>query len=113
MVKVIVQLYPVLRADGPEERKAMRPIGRNRERFQEAMAGMPDIVRAFDDMGVWGLSCIEHHFHSEGYEVGPTIGVHNGYWASLSKRRNIGRSEERRVGDEGVSAGKTRGAASQ
>lgn len=90
MVKVIVQMYPVLRADGPEERKAMRPIGRNVERFQEAMDGMPDLIRAMDDMGVWGVSCIEHHFHSEGYEVGPNIGVNTGYWAGLSKRLNIG-----------------------
>jgi alkanesulfonate monooxygenase SsuD/methylene tetrahydromethanopterin reductase-like flavin-dependent oxidoreductase (luciferase family) len=90
MVKVIVQMYPVIRAESPEERKRLRPIGRNRERFQEAMDGMPDLIRAMDDLGVWGVSCIEHHFHSEGYEVGPTIGVHSGYWAGLSKRLNIG-----------------------
>lgn len=90
MVKVIVQMYPVIRAESAEERKQMRPIGRNKERFQECMDGMPDIIRAMDDMGVWGVSCIEHHFHSEGYEVGPTIGVHSGYWAGLSKRLNIG-----------------------
>ena len=32
MVKVVVQMYPVIRADGPEERKELRRIGRNRER---------------------------------------------------------------------------------
>ena len=90
MVKVVVQMYPVIRADGPEERKELRPIGRNRERYQEAMDGMPDIIRAMDDLGVWGISSIEHHFHSEGYEVGPNIGVNTGYWAGLSKKLNIG-----------------------
>ena len=66
MVKVVVQMYPMLRADSPKERKELRPIGRNRERYQEAMCGMPDLIRAMDDLGVWGVSSIEHHFHSEG-----------------------------------------------
>ena len=51
MVKVIVQFYPVIRAESAEERRQLRPIGRNRERYQEAMAGMPDIVRAMDEAG--------------------------------------------------------------
>lgn len=90
MVKVIAQFYPVIRAESAEERRRLRPIGRNRERYQEAMAGMPDIVRAMDEAGCWGISVIEHHFHSEGYEVGPSIGIHNGYWAALATRLNIG-----------------------
>jgi alkanesulfonate monooxygenase SsuD/methylene tetrahydromethanopterin reductase-like flavin-dependent oxidoreductase (luciferase family) len=90
MVKVIVQMYPVLRADSVEERKKLRPIGRNKERFQEAMDGMPDIIAAMDDLGVWGISSIEHHFHSEGYEVGPSIGMNTGYWAGLAKKVRIG-----------------------
>ena len=65
MVKVIVQMYPVLRAESTEEREELRPIGRNKERFQEAMDGMPDLLRAMDDLDVWGVSSIEHHFHSE------------------------------------------------
>lgn len=90
MVKVVVQMYPMVRAESPAERKEMRPMGRNRERYQEAMDGMPDLIRAMDDLGVWGVSSIEHHFHSEGYEVGPSIGINTGYWAGLSKRLNIG-----------------------
>jgi alkanesulfonate monooxygenase SsuD/methylene tetrahydromethanopterin reductase-like flavin-dependent oxidoreductase (luciferase family) len=90
MVKVILQLYPVVYAESEEERKALRPLGRNRERVHDALIGMPDIVRACDEMGVWGVSCIEHHFHSEGYEVGPNIGVHNGYWAAITKNVRIG-----------------------
>ncbi len=90
MVKVLVQMYPVLRAESVEERKALRPMGRNKERFQEAMDGMPDILQAMDDLDVWGISSIEHHFHSEGYEVGPSIGMNTGYWAGLSKKVRIG-----------------------
>jgi len=90
MVKVVVQMYPVLRADSVEERKELRPIGRNKERYQEAMDGMPDILQAMDDLDVWGVSSIEHHFHSEGYEVGPSIGINQGYWAGLTKKVRIG-----------------------
>ncbi|MBI37095.1 MAG: hypothetical protein CL568_05875 [Alphaproteobacteria bacterium] len=90
MVKVMVQMYPVIRAESTEERRRMRPMGRNVERFQEAMAGMPDILKAMDDLGVWGVSSIEHHFHSEGYEVGPAIGMNTGYWAGLTKNVRVG-----------------------
>ena len=90
MVKVIVQMYPVIRAESEEERRELRPIGRNRERFQEAMDGMPDLLKAMDDLGVWGVSSIEHHFHSEGYEVGPSVGMNTGYWAGLTKNVRIG-----------------------
>ncbi len=90
MVKVVVQMYPMLRANGVEERKELRPIGRNKERYQEAMDGMPDLISAMDDLDVWGVSSIEHHFHSEGYEVGPSIGMNQGYWAGLSKKVRIG-----------------------
>jgi hypothetical protein len=55
MVKVIVQLYPVVYAESEEERKALRPLGRNRERVHDALIGMPDIVRACEEMGVWGV----------------------------------------------------------
>ena len=90
MVKVIVQMYPVLRAESVQEREDLRPIGRNKERYQEAMDGMPDLLAAMEDLDVWGVSTIEHHFHSEGYEVGPSVGMNTGYWAGLTKKINIG-----------------------
>lgn len=90
MVKVIVQLYPVLRADDEAERERLRPLGRNRERFQEFLAGLPDIATAADDLGVWGISTIEHHFHSEGYEVGPSPGLIAAHLANLTKRVRVG-----------------------
>ena len=71
MVKVLVQLYPVIPATR-EEREQQRPMGRNRERYQTLLGGWHDIVRAADRLGVWGMATVEHHFHSEGYEVGPT-----------------------------------------
>ncbi len=89
-LKVILQIYPMMRAESEEERIALRPIGRNSERFQKAMRDLDDVVIAADKLGLWGVSSIEHHFHSEGYEVGPNPGVMNARWATLTKNINVG-----------------------
>jgi alkanesulfonate monooxygenase SsuD/methylene tetrahydromethanopterin reductase-like flavin-dependent oxidoreductase (luciferase family) len=90
MVKVILQIYPTVPAKDEAERIALRPIGRNAERYNEALMGSFDLVRAADEMGVWGVASIEHHFHSEGYEVGPHPGLLGAYWAAITKRIRIG-----------------------
>jgi len=90
MVKPILQLYPVIPAESEEERAALRPLGRNVERYQDVLRGMDELVRAADELGFWGVSTIEHHFHSEGYEVGPNPGILNAYWAALTRRVRIG-----------------------
>ena len=90
MVKVILQLYPVIPAANEEERAALRPIGRNRERYQETLTGWHDIIRAADNLGLWGVATIEHHFWSEGYECGPNPGVLDAYWAAITKNVRVG-----------------------
>ena len=90
MVKVILQLYPMIRSESEEERIALRPIGRNVERYHEALQGTFELARAADALGVWGIACIEHHFHSEGYEVGPSPGVLNAYWLAITKNIRVG-----------------------
>lgn len=89
MVKPILQLYPVIPGTR-EERIEMRPLGRNRERYQELLGEWHDIIRAADQMGFWGVSTIEHHFHSEGYEVGPNPGILNAYWAAITENVRVG-----------------------
>ena len=90
MVKVILQLYPTLYAKDEEERIALRPIGRNVERYNDAIQGTFDIARFADQAGLWGLAQIEHHFHSEGYELGPNPGVLNAWWGAITENIRIG-----------------------
>ena len=90
MVKVILQIYPMVRAEDEAERIALRPIGRNVERYHEALHGSFELARAADQLGVWGMASIEHHFHSEGYEVGPSPGTLNAYWAAITKKMRVG-----------------------
>src|SRR5580700_8451151 len=59
MLKPIIIMYPVIPARDEEERAALRPIGRNRDRYQAAIQGMGEIIQAADDMGFWGASTPE------------------------------------------------------
>ena len=88
--KVILQLYPMFPADGEEDRKAKRPLGNDNELYHRIVHEWTDIVKEADKMGVWGLGTIEHHFHSEGYEVGPNPGILNAYWASQVENAHVG-----------------------
>jgi alkanesulfonate monooxygenase SsuD/methylene tetrahydromethanopterin reductase-like flavin-dependent oxidoreductase (luciferase family) len=90
MVKVILQMYPVLPAENEAERERLRPLGRNADLYNETLHGMDDIVKAADELGLWGVATIEHHFWSEGYEVGPNPGILNAHWASITKNINVG-----------------------
>jgi len=90
MVKVILQMYPVLPAENEAERARLRPLGRNSELYHEVVHEMDDIVKAADELGLWGVATIEHHFWSEGYEVGPNPGILNTHWASITKNINVG-----------------------
>src|SRR6266851_7406222 len=88
--KVIVQLYPVLPAEDRADRERRRPLGRDSELYHRVLHESLGLVKAIDEMGVWGISTIEHHLHSEGYEVGPNPGVLNAWWASHVKRAHVG-----------------------
>ena len=88
--KVIVNLYPMLPAGGEEDRAARRPLGRSAALYHSVLHGMTDIVKAADELGVWGVSTIEHHLHSEGYELAPCPGVIDAFWASQLKRARVG-----------------------
>ena len=84
MPKVIVQIYPSLGDHDAMARR--RPIGRDPEAFHTVMHGMKDIAKAMDEMGYWGLSHVEHHFHSEGMELSPDPGLWNLYLGQATER---------------------------
>lgn len=88
--KVILQLYPVLPSDGEEGRKRARPLGRNADLYHRVLHEWLEVIKAADEMGVWGASTIEHHLHSEGYEVGPNPGILNAWWAAHVKQMHVG-----------------------
>lgn len=88
--KVILQIYPVLPAEDEEDRKRKRPLGRDADLYNEVLHGWIDILKAGEEMGVWGAATIEHHLHSEGYEVGPNPGVLNAWWAGQFKKLHVG-----------------------
>ena len=52
-----------------EERAALRPIGRNNERYQDMLDELREIAIFADEMGIDAISTTEHHFHSEGFEA--------------------------------------------
>ena len=84
MVKPIVQLYPVLPATR-QDRVDRRPLGRDAELYHRALHEWTDIIVGAEEMGFWGAGTIEHHFHSEGYEVGPNPALLNAYWAAFTR----------------------------
>ena len=52
-----------------EERKRLRPIGRNNERYQQMLAELRQLAVFADEAGFDVFATTEHHFHSEGYET--------------------------------------------
>ncbi len=89
-VKAIVQLYPTLPLDDAADRSVGRPHGRDRGRFQRVLKDWARIAKHAEDLGFWGIANIEHHFHSEGYEIAPAPGVINAWLAAHTSRINIG-----------------------
>lgn len=88
--KVIIQLYPMIPTEDRQERERKRPVARDRDMYHRVLHEWLDIVKVADELGVWGISTIEHHLHSEGYEVGPNPGILNAWWASHVKNARLG-----------------------
>lgn len=88
--KVILQVYPMLPSEGEQGRKAARPLGRDSALYHKVIHEWTDVLRSAEALGVWGAGAIEHHLHSEGYEVGPNPGVLNAYWAAKLEKMHVG-----------------------
>lgn len=88
MPRVILQVYPTL--GGPEEMARRRPIGRDPEAYQNLLESLKVLVQAADELGYWGITHVEHHFHSEGLEISPDPGLLNIYLGQYTKRLHHG-----------------------
>jgi alkanesulfonate monooxygenase SsuD/methylene tetrahydromethanopterin reductase-like flavin-dependent oxidoreductase (luciferase family) len=69
-MKVSVFAMPTIPATS-EERAALRPVGRNTERYQMMLDELRSIVVLADELGYDAFSTTEHHLHSEGGEAMP------------------------------------------
>jgi alkanesulfonate monooxygenase SsuD/methylene tetrahydromethanopterin reductase-like flavin-dependent oxidoreductase (luciferase family) len=52
-----------------DDRKRLRPIGRNTDRYQQMLEELRKLAILADDAGFDVFATTEHHFHSEGYET--------------------------------------------
>ncbi|MQA16752.1 MAG: LLM class flavin-dependent oxidoreductase [Pseudonocardiaceae bacterium] len=52
-----------------EERERLRPIGRNRDRYQAMIEELRELVVMADEAGFDCFATTDHHFHSEGFEA--------------------------------------------
>ena len=69
-MKVSVFAMPTIPAT-IEERRRLRPIGRNTERYQMMLDELRTIATLADELGYDAFSTTEHHLHSEGGEAMP------------------------------------------
>jgi hypothetical protein len=112
MLKPMTIIYPVMPAKDEAERAALRRIGRNRELYHAAIHGASDIVRAADEMGLWDIGTIEHHFWSEAYEVAPAPSVVQAYWRRSPSASTSGARLRHGDAQPGARGGGDRGAGS-
>ena len=52
-----------------EERRRLRPISRNNDRYQQMLDEVRTLVMLAEDVGFDVFATTEHHFHSEGLEM--------------------------------------------
>jgi alkanesulfonate monooxygenase SsuD/methylene tetrahydromethanopterin reductase-like flavin-dependent oxidoreductase (luciferase family) len=89
-VKAIAQFYPTIPTLPGQDRSAGRPLGRNGAEYQKILDDWVRIARHAEELGYWGLATIEHHFHSEGYEIAPAPSVIDAWLGAHTSRINIG-----------------------
>jgi len=87
-LKIILQVYPIMADLETMERR--RPVGRDPEIYQQMLANVSEMAKVADELGFWGISHVEHHFHSEGLEVSPDPGLLNLYLGMQTKQIRFG-----------------------
>ncbi|WP_016745344.1 LLM class flavin-dependent oxidoreductase [Rhizorhabdus wittichii] len=70
-MKLNLFCMPTVPAASMDERAALRPIGRNAERYHAMVEELRALAKLGDELGVHAISTTEHHFHTEGFEANP------------------------------------------
>jgi alkanesulfonate monooxygenase SsuD/methylene tetrahydromethanopterin reductase-like flavin-dependent oxidoreductase (luciferase family) len=81
-MKVIVWPGTMIRATA-QERAALRPIGRDRERYGQMLEELEHLAVMADAAGLHGFGTTEHHLHTEGGESLPNALL---FYAKLAAR---------------------------
>lgn len=68
-MKFMLFALPTVPAATFEERRQLRPIGRNDEKFQQMLDELRKMAVFADQAGFDVMGTTEHHFHSEGFEA--------------------------------------------
>ncbi len=84
-MKVNIFTMPTVPAS-VEERERLRPIGRNPAKYQEMLSELEAIAKICDELGYYGFSTTEHHFHTEGGEALPNTLLLYAKLATLTER---------------------------
>lgn len=58
--------------------------------YHKVIHDYSEVLEVAEELGVWGACSVEHHLHSEGYEVGPAPGALNAFWAAKFKKLHVG-----------------------
>lgn len=87
-MKVILQVYPIIA--NSELRQKRRPSGRDPELYQDMLRNLAHMSQTADKLGYWGITHVEHHFHSEGLEISPEPGILNLYLGMHTEKIRMG-----------------------
>jgi alkanesulfonate monooxygenase SsuD/methylene tetrahydromethanopterin reductase-like flavin-dependent oxidoreductase (luciferase family) len=74
-MKFMLFMLPAVPAT-PEERRRLRPVAANTERFQQMLREVTELSQVADDLGFDMISFPEHFLQTEGLEMGGTPSLH-------------------------------------
>ncbi len=87
-MKFMLFMLPAVPAT-PEERRRLRPIAANSERFQQMLRQVTELSQVADDLGFDMISFPEHFLQTEGLEMGGTPSLH-AHIAARTKSIKVG-----------------------
>lgn len=88
-MKLVLFCMPTVPAASQNKRAALRPIGRNAERYHAMIEELRTLAIVGDELGVHAISTTEHHFHTEGFEANPNPLMLFSDIAARTKRINV------------------------